>query len=138
MKKRLALSSEDAASIISACKARAAELGRNATIAVVDDTGALLHLERSDLNSPISVEAAHMKARTGFLYARATSMLEQRVAERPSFLAMPDMLPVQGGFPIILAGQCIGGVGVGGADKDDEVIASAGLEYIESLSNRIL
>lgn len=132
MKRRLALSSEDAAAIVAACKMRATELGRASTIAVVDETGFLLHLERPDSLGPVSAEAAFLKARTGFFYERPTSLLAQRIAERPGFLAMPEMLAVPGGLPLLVDGHCVGGVGVGGADKDDETIARAGADVMES------
>lgn len=133
MKKCPALSSADAAAVVAACKTRATELGRTCAIAVVDATGFLLHLERHDALGPISAEAAFLKARTGFFYERPTSLLAQRIVDRPGFLAMPEMLAVAGGLPLLVDGHCIGGVGVGGADKDDETIARAGADYVERL-----
>jgi len=134
MKIRIVLTSLDVAGIISACKARSKELSRVATIAVVDDTGMLLYLERPDVITPVSVEVAVMKARTSFLYSRPTSALEKRVDERSAFLTMPNLIAVSGGLPLMVDGNCIGGVGVGGADKDDELIAMAGAEFAAKLT----
>ena len=127
------MSSSDSTEIVEACKAGAAAIGRFATVAVVDDVGMLLHLERHDSVGVVSVETTIRKARTASLYARPSSAMEQRIMERPAFLGMPDLLAVPGGLPLFMDGTCVGGVAVGGVDKDDEAVAQAGVERFAQL-----
>ncbi|MDB5644202.1 MAG: hypothetical protein JWN07_3519 [Hyphomicrobiales bacterium] len=120
------LTLEDVAKIVAACRAEAASHNREATIAVVDRGGALLYLERPDHHSANSVEMSTGKARTAAFRARPSSALEERVRERPGFLSTPNQIAVRGGAPILHQGMCLGGVGVSGIDKHDEIVATAG------------
>lgn len=132
MKNKRILTTHDAVQIAAACRDKAEKAGRLATIAVVDDAGNLLYLERPETMTMLSIEASIMKARTASLYARATSLMEQRVKDRPAFLAMPGLLAVPGGVPLFEGETCIGGVAAGGAEKDDETIAQAGADFFQS------
>jgi uncharacterized protein GlcG (DUF336 family) len=128
MRKKTILTSDDAAKMVAACKAAGAKINREPTVAVVDDAGQLLHLERPDRNPGYTVEVATMKARTAALRARPSSAFADRVKEKPGFLMFPDFLGVEGGIPIMFENESIGGVGVSGIDKDDEPVAIAGAE----------
>lgn len=121
------LTAADAAIILTACKAEAAKNNWNVSIAVVDEGGYLIHLERGDGAPLQSPEIARGKAFTAAISRMTTKQLEDIVKERPGVALMPGRLPIQGGIPITHEGQCIGGIGVSGVKShEDEVVALAG------------
>jgi glc operon protein GlcG len=127
MKTKPILTAEDCARILTACKAEAVANHWNVTIAVVDDGGYLLHLERLDGAPVQSPEIARRKAFTAAVSRMATKTLEDMVKDRPAILTMPDRLPLQGGIPLMHEGQCIGAIGVSGVKShEDEQVAIAG------------
>ena len=128
MRSKTTLTAEDAANIIAAAKAEAMVKGWNVSIAVVDDAGMLIHLERMDGAGPQSPEVATLKARTSALSGAPTKALEDIVKERPAVALFPGRLPVQGGVPVLHNGECVGAIGVSGVKShEDEVVANAGL-----------
>jgi uncharacterized protein GlcG (DUF336 family) len=128
MRHKPCLTSEDAQKMVAACKAAAAKVKLEPTVAVVDAGGHLLHLERPDRNGVNTVEMSTLKARTAALRGRPSSAFGKRVKERPGFLMVPNCLGVEGGIPIICEDECIGGIGVSGIAEDDEPIAQAGAD----------
>ncbi len=127
---KFCLSSVEILAIVAACKARAGELGIDATIAVVDEGGQLLYLERADSQGPGSVEMATGKARTAAVRERPSAALEDRVKDRPGFLTFPNTIAVRGGVPVFYQGKCVGGVGVSGVGENDEPVAQAGADAV--------
>ena len=130
MRNKLCLSTVEVRAIVAACKAKAEELGQQGTIAVVDEDGDLLYLERPDNQSPHTVLMATGKARTAAVRARPTVALEERVKERPGYITYPEGLAVRGGVPVFYEVACVGGVAVSGISKDDEVVAQAGADAV--------
>ncbi len=121
------LSNEDAHTIMAACKAEAEKNKWKVTIAIVDEAGYPLLLERLDGASLPSIDIARGKARAAALARTTTKNLEDTVKERPALLTFPDRIPVQGGVPIVYKGECVGGIGVSGVKStEDEQIALAG------------
>ena len=128
MRNRPALTAPDVQKMMAACKAEAAKNKWNVSIAVVDDAGFLLHLERMDGAGPMTAEVASGKASTAAVTRRPTKFWEDRVKERPVFLKFPNSLPIQGGVPIMYQNECVGAIGVSGVQShEDEQIASAGV-----------
>jgi len=128
MRNRPALTAADVQKMLVACKAEAAKNKWNVSIAIVDDGGYLLYLERMDGAGPMTAEVAAGKASTAAVTRRPTKFWEDRVKERPVFLKFPDNLPIQGGVPIVYQGECVGAIGVSGVQShEDEQIASAGI-----------
>ena len=128
MRTRPALTASDVQKMAAACRVEAEKNGWNVTIAVVDDAGYLLHLERMDGAGPMTAEVAAGKASTAAVTRRPTKFWEDRVKERPVFLKFPDNLPIQGGVPIMYQGECVGAIGVSGVQShEDEQIANAGI-----------
>ena len=128
MRSRPALTASDVHKMVAACKAEAEKHKWNVTIAVVDDAGYLLYLERLDGAGPMTAEVATSKARTAAVSRRPTKFWEDRVKDRPVFLKFPDNLPIQGGMPIMYQGECVGAIGVSGVQSnEDEQIANAGI-----------
>jgi uncharacterized protein GlcG (DUF336 family) len=126
MRHKPCLTSDDVEKIVAAAKKHGAEIKRLPTIAVVDDGGHLLYLERPDVNGVNTVEMSTMKARTAALRGRPSSAFGKRVQERIGFLTAPNYLGVDGGIPIMFGDDCVGGIGVSGIGHDDEPVAKAG------------
>ena len=100
-------------------------------IAVVDEGGNLMALERLDGTIAAGANISIGKARTSVLFKRPTKVFEDSIKNgRTALVALPDALftPLQGGIPITIDGQIVGGVGVSGAAsaQQDEEIAMAG------------
>ena len=112
-----------------AAEAKAVEEGWPVAIAVVDDGGHLLCLYRLDGTQLGSIETAIEKARSAVLFKRPTKSWEERLAEgKIGYLNLPGLLPVEGGIPVILDNQIVGGIGVSGVRSgEDAMIAQAGL-----------
>ena len=100
------------------------------TIAIVDDGGNLLWLQRLDGVAPISASIAPSKARTAALGQRETKIYEDVINNgRYSFLSAPNIDGLlEGGVPIMANGDCVGAVGVSGVkSNEDAQIAKAGI-----------
>src|ERR1041384_5623887 len=100
-------------------------------IAVVDEGGNLMALERLDGTIAAGANISIGKARTAVLFKRPTKVFEDIIKNgRTAMVALPDAFftPLQGGIPIIVEGQIVGGVGVSGASsaQQDEELAIAG------------
>jgi glc operon protein GlcG len=134
MKSKNCLTSQETAEIVRVCKAEAVRQQWAVSIAVVDEAGYLLHLERLDGAGPQSPELATLKASTSALSKIPTKALEDMVKERPALLTFPRRLPVQGGLPITYRGEVVGAIGVSGVKShEDEQVARAGLEAFQAL-----
>jgi uncharacterized protein GlcG (DUF336 family)/mannose-6-phosphate isomerase-like protein (cupin superfamily) len=106
-------------------------------IAVVDDGGNLMALERLDGTFAAGANISIGKARTAVLFKRPTKTFEDIIKNgRTAMVALPDSFftPLQGGIPILVDGQIIGGVGVSGAvsAQQDEEFAIAGANILQS------
>jgi glc operon protein GlcG len=104
-------------------------------IAVVDDGGNLMALERMDGTFAAGANISIGKARTAALFKRPTKVFEDTIKSgRTALIALPDALftPLQGGIPIVIDGQIVGAVGVSGAAsaQQDEEIAIAGANVV--------
>jgi uncharacterized protein GlcG (DUF336 family) len=131
MRQKPCLTSSDVLKMAAACKAEAEKQKWNVTIAIVDDAGVLLYLERMDGAIAPTAEVATAKARTSAITRRPSKFWEDRVKERPSFLNFPGVLQIQGGLPIMYQGECVGAIGVSGVQsQEDEQIAKAGIDTL--------
>jgi uncharacterized protein GlcG (DUF336 family) len=116
-----------------AAEATATRNGWRVVIAIVDDGGHAIHLQRLDGTQSSSVETALGKARTTVRFKRPTRLLEEMVNNgRYAFLSVPGgAVLLQGGLPIEIDGQLIGAVGVSGVRaSDDEIVAQAGIDAL--------
>ena len=128
MRTKRALSLVDARKIVDAARREAEQRKWNVSIAVVDDGGFLLALERLDGAAPQTPEIATRKAWTAAMVRLPTKTVEDMAKERPGLLGMPGQLRVQGGLPIQVEGEWVGAVGVSGvASHEDEQVARAGI-----------
>jgi uncharacterized protein GlcG (DUF336 family) len=130
-KKSLTL--EAAKLMAAAAEAEAARSGWKVVVAVVDDGGHALLVHRIDGSQSSSVPTAMGKARSAVAYKRPTRILEEMINQgRFSFLsAGGDPVALQGGLPVEIDGQLVGGIGVSGVKaSDDEIVAQAGLDAL--------
>ncbi len=99
------------------------------TIAVVDDGGHPLALERLDGCAPIAAYIATEKARSAALGRRETKAFEDMVnGGRTAFVSAPLLTSLEGGVPVLIDGQVIGAVGVSGVKAEqDAQVAVAGI-----------
>jgi glc operon protein GlcG len=114
--------------IAAAAEAEAIKRGATVVIAVVDDGGHLLVLERLDDTQVASVEVGIGKAHTAAIFRRPSKVFEDQISDgRVAALALPGATPLQGGIPIVFEGKVIGAIGVSGnTPQEDEDIAKAG------------
>ena len=132
MRNKLCLCVSDAQKIVAAAKVEAENNKWAVSIAVVDDGGFLVALERLDGAVGQSAGIATLKAQTAAMARTPTKALEDVVKERPATGAFPGRLSVQGGVLIMVQGECVGAVGVSGVKSfEDEQVAKAGLRAIE-------
>jgi uncharacterized protein GlcG (DUF336 family) len=120
----------DIKTIAAAAEAEAIKHAWAVTIAIVDDGGHLLWLQRLDGAAPVSAHIAPAKAHTAALGRRESKIYEDVInSGRYSFLSAPDLKGLlEGGVPIIKDGQVIGAVGVSGVkSNEDAQIAKAGI-----------
>lgn len=132
------LTLEGAKKVIAAAVAEAKN--KNApggAIAVVDDGGNLIAVERLDNTFPAGANISIGKARTAVLFKRPTKFFEDVINKgRTAMATLPDFTPLQGGIPLIVDGQIIGAVGVSGAAsaQQDEELAIAGANALATTS----
>jgi glc operon protein GlcG len=130
-----ALNLTDAKQIAAAAEAEALKNKWSVTIAVLDDGGNLLFLQRLD-DAPLgSIAVAQEKARTALMFKRPTKAIEEIVAGgRIVMLTLPGATPIEGGLPLLNKGQIIGAIGVSGVQSSqDAQIAGAGVEIAATL-----
>lgn len=130
MQTKSVLTLEDLKKVAAAAEAEAAKNAWAVTIAIVDDGGHLLWLQRLDGAAPISAHIAPGKARTAALGRRESRGYEEMINQgRVSFLSAPTLeAMLEGGVPILVQGQCVGAVGVSGVKSSEDVqIANAGI-----------
>ena len=135
-KKSLTL--DGAKKVIEAAKAEAKRVkAPGGVIAVVDDGGNLMALERLDGTFAAGAQISIGKARTSALFKKPTKVFEDIIKNgRTAMVALPDSLftPLQGGVPVIADGQIVGAVGVSGAAsaQQDEELAIAGASALST------
>ncbi len=130
MKNTFALELSDVKMIAAAAEAEALKNNWAVTIAIVDDGGHLLWLQRLDGAPAISAHIAPAKAHTAALGRRESKVYEEVInGGRASFLSVPVVgAMLEGGVPVLKAGQCLGAVGVSGVkSSEDAQVARAGI-----------
>jgi glc operon protein GlcG len=130
MQQKPFLADVDVGAIATAAVAEAQAHGWAVTIAIVDDGGHLLRLQRLDGAAPISALIAPAKARTSALGRRESKVYEDMInGGRSAFLSAPALDGMlEGGVPVMVGGHCVGAVGVSGVKaSEDAQIARAGI-----------
>ncbi|MES2423621.1 MAG: heme-binding protein [Pseudomonadota bacterium] len=130
MKTKAVLELADVKTIAAAAEAEALKNNWAVSIAIVDDGGHLLWLQRLDGAAAISAQIAPAKAHTAALGRRESKIYEDIInGGRMSFLSAPALQGMlEGGVPVVSGGQVIGAVGVSGVKStEDAQIARAGI-----------
>lgn len=129
----LSINIDQAKKAMVAAEAEARKNNWQVVISIVDTGGTLVMLQRLDAQTA-SVDIATGKARTAVSFRRPSKALEDSLAAGGTamrILAVPGVMPLQGGVPIIADGKIIGGIGVSGVlATQDEVVAKAGAETL--------
>ena len=135
---RKGMTLEGAKKVIAAAVAEArSKNAPGGAIAVVDEGGNLVAVERLDNTFAAGANISIGKARTAVLFKRPTKFFEDVINKgRTAMATLNDFTPLQGGIPIVVDGQVIGGVGVSGAAsaQQDEELAIAGANALARTS----
>jgi uncharacterized protein GlcG (DUF336 family) len=126
------LNLDGARKVAAAAEAEAKKNNWNVVIAIVDDGGNLLYLQRMDGTQTGSIQVAIDKAKTAQAFKRPTKVFEDAIAGgRNAILGLNGALPLEGGLPIKVGDQVIGAIGVSGVTaQQDGQIAKAGTDTI--------
>jgi glc operon protein GlcG len=136
LSEKKSLTLEGAERVIAAAQAEAKRVNApGGVVAVVDDGGNLMALERLDGTFAAGANISIGKARTAALFKKPTKVFEDVIKNgRTSMVALKDFTPLQGGVPIVVDGQIVGAVGASGAAsaQQDEELALAGANAISA------
>lgn len=126
---KIVLTLADAKKIAEAAEQEALQNQWPVVIAIVDDGGHLLYLQRLDNTQFGSVDVAIEKAHSAIAFRRPTKVWEDNIVQgQMRYLNLPGALPIEGGLPIVLNNQYVGAVGVSGVRSfQDAQIAQAGI-----------
>jgi glc operon protein GlcG len=118
--------------MVAAAEAKAKELNVSVTICIVDESGNLLFLEKGDTASLNTIQFAQKKARHAAFYGGPSKDGADAVKKgNVDVLAFPNFFPNQGGVPVKIDGQLLGGMAASGAKSEiDEQIAQAGVDAL--------
>ena len=118
--------------MVAGAEAEAQRLHVEVTICIVDESGNLLFLQKADAASINTIVWAQKKARHTAFYRMPTKDAADILKKgNLDVLAFPDYFPNQGGLPIQVDGQILGGIAASGAKSEiDEAVAQAGLDAL--------
>ena len=127
-----AMTMDGAKKIAAAAEKEARSNNWNVVIAVVDDGGHLVYLQRMDGTQTGSIDVAIGKARTSAAFKRPTRVFDELAKTRPSIVSIGgDAVLLEGGIPVMVGGQLVGAVGVSGVtSQQDAQIAQAGIDAL--------
>ncbi|MEP6734341.1 MAG: heme-binding protein [Chryseolinea sp.] len=120
--------------LVAAARVESGNNGYTMAIAIVDTGGNLVAFEKMDNTQVGSIEIAMSKAKTANNFKRSTKVLEDAIAAGGvglRLLAVPEMLPLEGGEPIMVNGKIIGAIGLSGMQSSqDGAVARAALAAV--------
>ena len=126
----------DARRVVAAAEQEAARHGWPMVIAVVDSGGHLVLQQRLDGAQLGSIHVARQKAETAVLFRRPTRVFEEAIAQgglHLRLLGMNNLVPLDGGIPLIRDGAVVGAIGVSGMRSDqDAQVAQAGADKLNA------
>jgi uncharacterized protein GlcG (DUF336 family) len=125
----------NAKKVMAGAEAEAAKNNWSVVIAIIDSGGHLVMLHRSDDVQHSSVELAQGKAKTALYFKRPSKVLDDAISSGGvglRFLALKDIVPLEGGLPIVMDGKIVGAIGVSGVlSAQDALICRAGLDALK-------
>lgn len=117
--------------MVAAAEAEARKRNVEVSICIVDESGNLLYLQKGDGAGLNTIQFAQKKARHSALYRQPSKTGADRLKGDPGVLAFPDAFPNQGGLPIQVDGETLGGIGVSGAPSEvDEAIGQTAIDAL--------
>ncbi len=127
-----ALTLQAAKKLAAAAEAEAMKNNWRVVVAIVDEGGHLIYLQRIDETQTGSIDVAIQKARGAVAYKRPTKAFEEAVAGgRNVVMTLPHSMPIEGGLPLGVDGKVIGGIGVSGVTaQQDGMVAKAGADAL--------
>lgn len=128
-----ALSIAEAKKIAAAAMAEADKNNWTVVVAILDDGGHLMYLERKDGTQLASAEIAVKKAMGALLFKRSTKVMEDTVPQRPAFATINrEVAMIEGGLLLTHNNQIVGSIGVSGVtSQQDGVVAAAGVAALK-------
>ena len=119
---------------------KAEEFGVSITVSIVDDSGRLVYCARGDNTGFLTTETSRAKALASAAFKKTTKELLEMQKSNPAFwstlpsILNESVLPTTGGVPVVVGGQIIGAIGIGGASPEqDHECAVAASEITEML-----
>jgi glc operon protein GlcG len=132
------LSLEAARGIVVAAEKAATDNHWAMTIAILDDGGNLLCLDRMDDANLASVTISQQKAHTAVIFKAPSKVFSDALAKGATAMVKLDAFPFEGGIPIVVDGKVVGAIGVSGGDlaEYDGKVAKAGLDWLSANTSR--
>ncbi|HEX2688627.1 MAG TPA: heme-binding protein [Kofleriaceae bacterium] len=127
-----AIGVETARKVAAAAIAEGKKNSWTVAVAIVDTDGELVYFERIDHTQVGSIKVSQEKARTAARFKRPTKAFEDALAGgRQAILGLPDVVPLEGGIPLLVDGKIVGAIGVSGAtSQQDGICAQAGADTL--------
>ena|SRR5437764_522294 len=118
--------------MVAAAEGEAAKRNAEVTLCIVDESGNLLFLQKADRATISTIQFAQRKARHSAFYRKPSKDGAESLKNgNTAVLAFPEYFPNQGGLPILVDGQILGGIAASGSTSEtDEAIAQAGLDAL--------
>jgi len=126
---------ENARKVMAAAEAEAVKNNWAVVITIIDSGGHIVMLHRRDDVQLSSIEIAQGKAKTALMFKRPSKVLDDAISGGGAvlrFLALKDIVPLEGGVPIVVDGKIVGAIGVSGVlSAQDAQIARAGIDGLK-------
>ena len=126
---------EGARAVMAAAESEAAKNNWAVVISIIDSGGNIVMLHRHNDVQLSSIEIAQGKAKTALYFKRPSKTLDDAIAGGGPglrFLALKDIVPLEGGIPIVLDGKIVGAIGVSGVlSSQDSQVARAGADGLK-------
>jgi uncharacterized protein GlcG (DUF336 family) len=126
---------ENARKVMNAAEAEAVKNNWSVVICIIDSGGNMVMLHRHDNVQLSSIEISQGKAKTALMFKRPSKVLDDAISSGGAglrFLALKDIVPLEGGIPIVMEGKIIGAIGVSGVlSAQDSQIARAGVDGLK-------
>ena len=126
---------EAARKIMTGAEAEATKNNWSVVIAIIDSGGHIVMIHRHDNVQLSSIEISQGKAKTALMFKRPSKVLDDAISSGGTglrFLALKDIVPLEGGIPIVVDGKIVGAIGVSGVlSAQDSQIARAGIDALK-------
>ena len=126
---------EGARAVMAAAESEAAKNNWSVVISIIDSGGNLVMLHRHNDVQLSSIEISQGKAKTALMFKRPSKVLDDAISSGGAglrFLALKDIVPLEGGLPIVADGKIIGAIGVSGVlSSQDTQVARAGADGLK-------